>query len=69
MGVKTSLSIIVFFPEYGFPLPRVLSYQEKIVDSVLYGKIRVRTNPYSGRFYAVDEGSFSYDALQADIFT
>ena len=42
--------------EYGFSVTRSLPYKDRIVDSVLYGKERVRENPYSRIFYAVSTG-------------
>lgn len=42
---------------YGFPLTRIFPYKEdRPADSVLiYGNIRLRENPYSGIFYAMNE--------------
>ena len=40
-------------PENGFSLIFIFSYKDRIIDPVLYRKIRLRENPYSGIFYAV----------------
>ena len=37
----------------GFSLTRILLYTDRIVDSVLYGRMRVNEKLYSNIFYAV----------------
>ena len=39
--------------DYGFSLTHILPYKDRIVDSVLIGRMRVSENSYSRIFYAV----------------
>ena len=39
--------------DYGFSLTHILLYKDRIVDSVLIGRMRVSENSYSRIFYAV----------------
>ena len=42
-------------PEYGFCLTRLFLYKDRIYDSTLYGKIRVKDNPFSDIFCAMSD--------------